>query len=132
LRESLGLFDLLCNSEWFQETPIFIFFNKMDHFQEKIRRTPLETFFPEFTEYKLKHDILTVRIENEFKNFNGRKSNVETVTACKFIMEKFLSCDRRGSKLLWPFLTCATDSKTTRRLFQLIYEQLLSDYAPNY
>jgi len=49
LRESVQLFDSICNSRWFKATPIMVFLNKRDIFAEKILLFPLKTDFPEYT-----------------------------------------------------------------------------------
>ena len=49
LRESMKLFDSICNNRWFIETPIILFLNKKDLFEEKIQKSPLNICFPEFT-----------------------------------------------------------------------------------
>lgn len=47
--ESMKLFDSICNSKWFVDTSIILFLNKKDLFEEKIRRSPLNSCFPEYT-----------------------------------------------------------------------------------
>lgn len=47
--ESMKLFDSICNSKWFVDTSIILFLNKKDLFEEKIRRSPLNACFPEYT-----------------------------------------------------------------------------------
>jgi hypothetical protein len=45
----MKLFDSICNSKWFVDTSIILFLNKKDLFEEKIRRSPLNSCFPEYT-----------------------------------------------------------------------------------
>ena len=52
MRESLKLFDSICNNKWFVDTAIILFLNKKDIFEQKIRTSPLQICFPE---YKGKH-----------------------------------------------------------------------------
>lgn len=42
------LFDSICNNKWFEKTSIILFLNKMDLFQEKIKRSPITICFPEY------------------------------------------------------------------------------------
>lgn len=49
MEESLNVFDEICNSEWFRNTPIILFLNKKDLLEQKIkehdlgkRSTPLQ------------------------------------------------------------------------------------------
>ena len=48
MKESLLLFDEICNSPWFRDTTFILFLNKMDLFREKIQKIPLSTCFPEY------------------------------------------------------------------------------------
>jgi guanine nucleotide-binding protein G(i) subunit alpha len=47
--ESLVLFDSVVNSRWFMRTSIILFLNKVDLFQAKLRRSPLNRYFPDYT-----------------------------------------------------------------------------------
>ena len=49
MMESMKLFDSICNNRWFTETSIILFLNKKDLFEEKIKKSPLTTCFPEYT-----------------------------------------------------------------------------------
>lgn len=48
MRESLKLFDSICNNKWFVDTAIILFLNKKDLFEQKIRTSPLQICFPEY------------------------------------------------------------------------------------
>ncbi len=43
------LFDSIVNARWFSITSIILFLNKTDVFREKLPRSPLARYFPEFT-----------------------------------------------------------------------------------
>ena len=64
--EALNLFEEICNSRWFRETSMILFLNKVcsdsaslaikcflrlqrDLFGEKIKKVPLDRFFPDYT-----------------------------------------------------------------------------------
>ncbi|KAG6899867.1 Guanine nucleotide-binding protein subunit alpha [Termitomyces sp. T159_Od127] len=49
MQEALTLFDSICNSRWFVKTSIILFLNKIDLFAEKLPRSPLSEYFPDFT-----------------------------------------------------------------------------------
>uniref|UniRef100_A0A1I8FA40 Guanine nucleotide-binding protein G(I) subunit alpha n=1 Tax=Macrostomum lignano TaxID=282301 RepID=A0A1I8FA40_9PLAT len=49
MQESLKLFDSICNNKWFTETSIILFLNKKDLFEEKIKKSPLQICFPEYS-----------------------------------------------------------------------------------
>src|SRR5690606_5469629 len=69
MKETLLLFEDICNSPWFREIAIILFLNKTDLFREKLQRVQLNKFFSEYTgpnEYK---EALAF-IENMFQSRN--------------------------------------------------------------
>ena len=48
MQEALTLFDSICNSRWFVQTSIILFLNKVDLFKEKLLRSPIKKYFPEY------------------------------------------------------------------------------------
>ena len=48
MQESLNLFTEVVKNPLFRNTPIFVFLNKKDLFEEMIPKTPLKTCFPEY------------------------------------------------------------------------------------
>jgi guanine nucleotide-binding protein G(i) subunit alpha len=49
MHESLILFDSVVNSRWFVQTSIILFLNKVDLFKQKLGRSPLSNYFPDYT-----------------------------------------------------------------------------------
>jgi len=49
MMESMKLFDSICNNKWFTDTSMILFLNKKDLFEEKIKKSPLNVCFPEYT-----------------------------------------------------------------------------------
>jgi hypothetical protein len=49
MSEALTLFDSICNSPWFTSTPIILFLNKSDLLREKLKTSPIENHFPDYT-----------------------------------------------------------------------------------
>lgn len=49
MMESLLLFDSVVNSRWFIRTSIILFLNKVDIFREKLARSPLGNYFPDYS-----------------------------------------------------------------------------------
>lgn len=47
--ESLVLFDSVVNSRWFMRTSIILFLNKVDLFRQKLGRSPLSNYFPDYS-----------------------------------------------------------------------------------
>lgn len=49
MMESLVLFDSVVNSRWFMRTSIILFLNKVDLFKQKLARSPLGNYFPDYS-----------------------------------------------------------------------------------
>ena len=49
MQESLALFTEVVKNPLFKNTPIFVFLNKKDLFEEMIPKNPLKVCFPEYT-----------------------------------------------------------------------------------
>lgn len=49
MMESLLLFDSVVNSRWFMRTSIILFLNKVDIFKQKLGRSPLGNYFPDYS-----------------------------------------------------------------------------------
>jgi guanine nucleotide-binding protein G(i) subunit alpha len=49
MMESLVLFDSVVNSRWFVRTSIILFLNKVDLFKQKLARSPLANYFPDYS-----------------------------------------------------------------------------------
>lgn len=101
MHESLELFDEIVNSKWFLETSIILFLNKSDLFREKIERVDLNVCFPEYT------------------------GGLDFLNATQFIEQKFNSTCKTGNKYLYTHITCATDTKNIRFVFNAIKDILL-------
>ncbi|KAJ7314568.1 guanine nucleotide binding protein, alpha subunit, partial [Mycena albidolilacea] len=48
MQEALTLFDSICNLRWFIKTSIILFLNKIDLFVEKLPRSQLANYFPDY------------------------------------------------------------------------------------
>lgn len=101
MRESLLLFEEICNVRYFKATSIIVFFNKKDLFQEKIKKTNLTTCFPDYT--------------------GG--NNYQAALDC--IMEKFLMKNRSRQRQIYTHVTCATDTANIRVVFDAVKNIIL-------
>lgn len=90
MHESIMLLDTLLNSRWFANTPFILFLNKVDLFQEKVKRSPIRTWFP---------------------NYPGRLGDSET--GLKYFESLLLSLNR-NNKPMYVHRTCATDTQSMR------------------
>ncbi|ODM92160.1 Guanine nucleotide-binding protein G(i) subunit alpha [Orchesella cincta] len=104
MKESMKLFDSICNSKWFMDTSIILFLNKKDLFEEKIKRSPLTICFPEY---------------------RGSNSYEE---AASFIRNQFESLNkRRDQKQIYTHFTCATDTSNIQFVFEAVTDVILKN-----
>lgn len=90
MHEAIILFDSLCNCRWFVNTPFILFLNKTDLFEEKLRKSPLKQYFPDY---------------------KGDPLNVEEAT--QYFADMFLSLNRTR-KPMYVHRTCATDTQSMK------------------
>lgn len=103
MRESLLLFEEICNCRYFKATSFIIFFNKKDLFEQKIKQVDLTPCFP---------------------NYTGGKNYQ---TALDFIIERFLEKNRSRQRQIYTHTTCATDTDQMRVVFDAVKNIVLHD-----
>jgi len=86
MQEALTLFDSICNSRWFVKTSIILFLNKIDLFKEKIQRSPIEKFFPDY------------------------KGGPNYDAAAEYFLQRFVGLNQSDVKQVYTHFTCATDT----------------------
>ncbi|KAJ3158459.1 guanine nucleotide-binding protein subunit alpha [Irineochytrium annulatum] len=86
MQEALTLFDSICNSRWFVKTSIILFLNKIDLFKEKLSRSPVGKFFPDYNG------------DNDYDS------------ATDYILNRFVSLNQSDQKQIYTHFTCATDT----------------------
>ncbi|KAK4995901.1 Guanine nucleotide-binding protein alpha-2 subunit [Elasticomyces elasticus] len=100
MMESLVLFDSVVNSRWFMRTSIVLFLNKVDLFRQKLERSPLGDYFPDYS--------------------GGNDVN----RAAKYLLWRFNQVNRAHLNL-YPHLTQATDTSNIRLVFAAVKETIL-------
>ncbi|KAI0076150.1 heterotrimeric G protein alpha subunit B [Panus rudis PR-1116 ss-1] len=102
MQEALTLFDSICNSRWFVKTSIILFLNKIDLFAEKLPRSPLGDYFPDYT---------------GGDNYDA---------ACAYLLNRFVSLNQSAqSKQIYAHYTCATDTQQIKFVLSAIQDILL-------
>jgi len=102
MQEALTLFDSICNSRWFVKTSIILFLNKIDLFAEKLPRSPLEDYFPDYT--------------------GGNNYDA----ACDYLLHRFVSLNQSAmTKQIYAHYTCATDTQQIKFVLSAIQDILL-------
>ncbi|KAG7880495.1 hypothetical protein KL905_002469 [Ogataea polymorpha] len=100
LEESLNLFDSVVNSMWFRRTSIVLCLNKIDVFIEKLPRSPLENYFPDYV--------------------GGNDVN----KAVKYILWRFRQLNRSNVNIM-PYVTQATDTNNMKLAFAVVKETII-------
>lgn len=101
MNESIVLFDSLCNSRWFVNTPFILFLNKIDLFERKLSTSPLKKYFPDY---------------------DGKADDVDE--AMKFFEKNFLKLNRT-SKPMYVHRTCATDTKSMKFVLAAVADLII-------
>ncbi|KAH9268405.1 hypothetical protein BASA83_009404 [Batrachochytrium salamandrivorans] len=101
MQEAFVLFESICNSKWFVQTSIILFLNKIDLFKEKLAKSPLNRYFPDYT------------------------GGYNYENACQFLLNRLLSFHRTPSKQIYPHFTCATDTSQVKFVMSAVNDILL-------
>ena len=102
MKESLKLFDSICNNPFFSKTSMILFLNKKDLFEEKITKSPLSICFEDYTG------------ENEYE------------PASEFVRDQFEKQNKHAdSKEIYTHFTCATDTTNVRFVFDAVSDVLM-------
>ncbi|GME81027.1 unnamed protein product [Ambrosiozyma monospora] len=100
LEESLNLFESVVNSMWFRRTAVILCLNKIDVFVEKLPKSPLETYFPDYV--------------------GGNDVN----KAVKYILWRFKQLNRANLNIV-PYVTQATDTSNMKLAFAMVKETIM-------
>ncbi|KZO92321.1 G-alpha-domain-containing protein [Calocera viscosa TUFC12733] len=101
MQESIKLFENIIASRWFQNASFVIFFNKMDVFEEKYKRSPLKTHFAEY-------------------------SGNDVESGLKFIVWKYRQANKAGVRA-YSHVTTATDTKRIEVVLAGVRENILDN-----
>lgn len=108
LRESLQLFESLCNNIFFRNTVTILFLNKLDLFREKIL----------FTDRQLKYFIT---------EYQGPENDADSAALFIETMFRKISFTANSSKPLFTHFTTATDTPTIKNATSIVVEIILRE-----
>lgn len=112
VHESMSLFEGIANNKFFGDTSMILFMNKTDLFKEKLAKSPLKTYFPDYT-----------------------GDGADVVSAQNFICDKFLALNKNPRKQIYKHFTCATDTGNIDMVFRavsdIIEEKFLESIGMN-
>lgn len=101
MHEAVVLFDSLCNSRWFMNTPFILFLNKIDIFEKKISKSPLTNYFPDF---------------------KGDPNNLDE--AIGYFESSFLKINKTN-KPIYVHRTCATDTTSMKFVLSTVTDLII-------
>ncbi|ODV84209.1 hypothetical protein CANARDRAFT_201684 [[Candida] arabinofermentans NRRL YB-2248] len=101
MHEAIMLFESLCNSKWFANTPFILFLNKVDLLEDKVRKSPLRKYFPDF---------------------KGKSNDAED--ALQYFENLFLSLNRLN-KPIYVHRTCATDTESMKFVLTAVTDMII-------
>ena len=101
------MFQTILNYPWFKNSSLILFLNKKDLFAEKIPRSFIGDYFPDY---------------------DGPPQDVQHAT--QFMSELYQNCYMETSSVnderaLFLHLTCATDTENIRRVFENVKSTVL-------
>ncbi|CAO3610919.1 unnamed protein product [Cunninghamella blakesleeana] len=102
--EAFMLFDSICNSQWFINTSMILFLNKMDIFKEKIMRSPVNQYFPDYTGPPMDYQ-----------------------SAADYFRRRFESLNRNARKQVYIHFTVATDTKLLAHVMDSVSDSILHE-----
>ncbi|XP_024154910.1 guanine nucleotide-binding protein G(q) subunit alpha isoform X1 [Oryzias melastigma] len=102
MEESMALFKTIISYEWFKDSSIILFLNKIDLLEEKIMHSHLVDYFPEY---------------------DGPQRDVEA--GKDFILSMFVNLNPDQDKLIYSHFTCATDTDNIRFVFCAVKHHIL-------
>ncbi|KAJ3063953.1 guanine nucleotide-binding protein subunit alpha [Podochytrium sp. JEL0797] len=101
--ESLNLFSTICNHPMFKSTPLIVFLNKVDLFEQKLKHTPLKEYFPSFTDAD------------------------DVKCGCQYFKQRMLEINKYPERKMYFYNTFATDKKQMKTILTAVNMALLED-----
>ena len=109
IQESLRLFSTILNYQWFKNTNVILFLNKVDLLREKIGKSPLKNHFP---------------------NYNGPENNADS--AIDFFADSFTSLNPNPQeRKLFIHETCATDTENIKVVNVIVQHTIMETILSN-
>ncbi|CAL8278930.1 unnamed protein product [Merluccius merluccius] len=109
MEESKALFQTIITYQWFKNSSVILFLNKIDLLEEKIAFSHLVDYFPEYDGPP--RDILAGR---------------------EFILKMFVDLNPEPTKIIYSHFTCATDTENIRFVFHAIKDYILQKNLEEY
>lgn len=102
MEESKALFRTIITYPWFHNSSVILFLNKKDLLEDKVQRSHLVDYFPEF---------------------DGPQRDAQA--AREFILKMFVDLNPDSDKIIYSHFTCATDTENIRFVFAAVKDTIL-------
>ncbi|KAM4635188.1 guanine nucleotide-binding protein G(q) subunit alpha-like isoform 1-T2 [Polymixia lowei] len=102
MEESKALFRTIITYQWFKESSVILFLNKIDLLEEKIMFSHLVDYFPEY---------------------DGPQRDIQV--GKEFILKMFVDLNPDTDKIIYSHFTCATDTENIRFVFHAVKDYIL-------
>jgi GTPase SAR1 family protein len=113
MQEAINLFGQICNEDWFRDTSIILFMNKMDLFEEKIK-----TVNPK--------DVTAPDGSKPWDDFTGELGDVQA--GLDYFGQKFLAMNMAPeTHSVTKHNTCATDTNNVKVVFETCKSVILEE-----
>ncbi|CAF0769164.1 unnamed protein product [Adineta ricciae] len=106
MHESIQLFKSICNNRFFQHAGMILFLNKKDLFAEKLRFSPIGTYFSDYNGPNT-YECSLHYIQEQFEKMDLREKN------------------HGHQRDLYVHITCATDTETMQFVFAAISDMII-------
>jgi hypothetical protein len=128
--EAFMLFESICNSKWFINTSMILFLNKLDLFQQKIHKSNISEYFPDYKGKKNIHILynndriiiifiwVTFLIIGPPTDFNQAKD---------FFRHRFTKLNSNPNKQVYVHYTVATDTKLLAHVMESVSDSILHE-----
>ncbi|MES1902542.1 MAG: hypothetical protein MHPSP_001424, partial [Paramarteilia canceri] len=101
MSDSIELFQSLLNLRYFTNSTFVLILNKKDLFAQQLQFTPFSDYFPEF-----------------YGNNNYED-------ASKFVLEKYLACNKDENRFIYSHFSCATETSSVDFVFKSMADSLI-------
>ncbi|KAJ3605468.1 hypothetical protein NHX12_027514 [Muraenolepis orangiensis] len=109
MEESKALFQTIITYQWFKNSSVILFLNKIDLLEEKIAFSHLVDYFPEY---------------------DGPPRNI--LAGREFILKMFVDLNPEPTKIIYSHFTCATDTENIRFVFHAVKDYILQKNLEEY
>lgn len=102
--EALELFEDICNNAFFVKSSMILFLNKIDLFESKIKK-------------------VHIRDSPQFADYAGPECDMKA--GADYFLGKFQACNRTEGRMIYNHMTCATDTKNVKVVFNACKDIIL-------